>query len=115
MIAPRHFEKMADECGLTKPLVKRHILELADSIISGLDTLEINHPVPDRECLRPMSFGRFSGVITVIEVTGYHSFRHFSASEYLSTYLIKFSEQEFLRGLILEVLLQDRVGQLDPA
>lgn len=47
MIAQRHFEKMADECGLAKPLVKRRILELADSVISELDKLEINHPVSD--------------------------------------------------------------------
>lgn len=46
-IYPRHFEKMAEECGLAKPLVKRRIPELADAAISELDKIEIEHPVAD--------------------------------------------------------------------
>ena len=44
-IYPRYFEKMAEQCGLAKPLVKKRILELADSTIRGLDQIEIDHPV----------------------------------------------------------------------
>ena len=47
MITPRNFEKMAEECGLAKALVKKRVPELADMIIEGLDKVEINHPVAD--------------------------------------------------------------------
>lgn len=47
MIRPRSFEKMADECGLAKPLVKKRIIELADNIISALDKIETTHPVAE--------------------------------------------------------------------
>ena len=47
MVHPRSFEKMADECGLAKPLVKKRILELSKSVIAALDTIEINHPVAE--------------------------------------------------------------------
>lgn len=45
MIRPLSFEKMADECGLAKPLVKKRILELSESVIAALDAIEINHPI----------------------------------------------------------------------
>lgn len=44
-IYPRHFEKMAEECGLAKSLVRKLIPELADSIITGLTNIEIEHPI----------------------------------------------------------------------
>lgn len=47
MVRPRSFEKMADECGLAKPLVKKRILELSESVIAALDTIEINHPIAE--------------------------------------------------------------------
>lgn len=46
-IYPRHFEKMAEECGLAKPLVKKRVPELAAAVISALDTITIPHPVAD--------------------------------------------------------------------
>lgn len=47
MVRPRSFEKMADECGLAKPLVKKRILELSESVIAALDTIEANHPIAE--------------------------------------------------------------------
>lgn len=47
MVRPRSFEKMADECGLAKPLVKKRILELSESVISALDKIEIDHSVAE--------------------------------------------------------------------
>lgn len=46
-IHPRHFEKMAEECGLAKPLVKKRVPELAAAVIAALDTITIPHPVAD--------------------------------------------------------------------
>lgn len=43
MIRLRSFEKMSDECGLAKPLVKKRILELSDNVLSNLDKIEITH------------------------------------------------------------------------
>lgn len=46
-ICPRHFEKMAEECGLAKPLVRKRIPELAEMMIAALDKINIQHPVAD--------------------------------------------------------------------
>ncbi|MFN3825997.1 MAG: type II toxin-antitoxin system HipA family toxin [Micavibrio sp.] len=46
-IYPHHFEKMAEECGLAKPLVKKRVTELATAVIAALDTITIPHPVAD--------------------------------------------------------------------
>jgi serine/threonine-protein kinase HipA len=46
-IYPRHFEKMAEECGLAKPLVRKRIPELAETMITALDKINIQHPVAD--------------------------------------------------------------------
>lgn len=46
-ILPKNFEKMAEECGLAKPLVKRRIPELAEVAMTELDNIEIEHPVAD--------------------------------------------------------------------
>ena len=47
MISPRHFEKLAEEAGLAKPLVKSRVPELAEAIIFGLKKLEVQHPVAE--------------------------------------------------------------------
>lgn len=56
-IYPRHFEKMAEECGLAKPLVKKRIPELAETMIAALDKIDIQHPVADgvKELIRENS------------------------------------------------------------
>lgn len=46
-IYPHHFEKMAEECGLAKPLVKKRVPELAAAVIAALDNVTIPHPVAD--------------------------------------------------------------------
>lgn len=44
-IYPRHFEKFAEEAGLTKSMVVKHVSELAEIVITALDKVEIDHPV----------------------------------------------------------------------
>lgn len=40
-ILPRHFEKLAEEAGLAKPLVKRRVPELATKVAAALKTIEV--------------------------------------------------------------------------
>ena len=40
-IAPRNFEKLAEEAGLAKPLVRRRVVEVADGILTALPKLEV--------------------------------------------------------------------------
>jgi len=40
-VLPRHFEKMADEAGLGKPMVRRRVPELADIILSKLSGVTV--------------------------------------------------------------------------
>ncbi len=47
MIFPRHFEKLAEEAGLARPLVRSRVPELADHVIAGLDEIGIEHDVAD--------------------------------------------------------------------
>lgn len=47
MISSRHFEKLADEAGLAKPLVKDRVLELAEAAQGGLEKIEIGNPVAE--------------------------------------------------------------------
>ncbi len=42
---PRHFEKLAEEAGLAKPLVLRRVPELAHTTMEALARLETDHPV----------------------------------------------------------------------
>lgn len=42
---PEHFEKLAEETGLAKPMVVKRVLELAEMTKAGLDEIEIDHPV----------------------------------------------------------------------
>lgn len=46
-VIPRHFEKLAEETGLAKPLIKKRILALTQAVILGLDKIAISHPVVD--------------------------------------------------------------------
>lgn len=41
---PRHFEKLADEAGLAKPMVKQRAVEMTERITGVLDKVTINHP-----------------------------------------------------------------------
>lgn len=41
-IIPRHFEKLAEETGLAKPLVKRRVHELATAVLNALTTMDLN-------------------------------------------------------------------------
>lgn len=45
MVLPRHFEKLAAEAGLAKPLVRRRVPELAEAVMTGLEKAAIEHPV----------------------------------------------------------------------
>lgn len=44
-LQPRHFEKLAEEANLAKPIVVRRVPELARSILDSIDEIDISHPV----------------------------------------------------------------------
>lgn len=44
-IFPRHFEKLAEDARLAKPLVKRRVRELAASVLDSLKKVEVKHSV----------------------------------------------------------------------
>jgi hypothetical protein len=44
-VDPRQFEKLADEIGFTKPLVKRRVIDQAKKMLEQLDLVEVEHPV----------------------------------------------------------------------
>jgi serine/threonine-protein kinase HipA len=44
-IAPANFERLAEEAGLAKPMMKRRVLELAEAVVSKLPTATTDHPV----------------------------------------------------------------------
>jgi serine/threonine-protein kinase HipA len=44
-ISPGHFETLATEAGLAKPLVKQRVPDLATTVIRGLKMIEAKHPV----------------------------------------------------------------------
>jgi serine/threonine-protein kinase HipA len=46
-VMPRNFEKLAEEAGLAKPLVRRRVAELADAILATLPKLEVRSPVAE--------------------------------------------------------------------
>jgi serine/threonine-protein kinase HipA len=46
-ITPKNFEKLAEEAGLAKPLVRRRVPELADAILSTLPELDVQNPVAE--------------------------------------------------------------------
>lgn len=47
-VTPRDFEQLAEEAGLTKPLVRRRVQELADGILTALPEVRIGHPVGEK-------------------------------------------------------------------
>ncbi len=47
-VLPKDFDKLADEAGLGKPLVKRRVLELAEMVIEALPNLEIANPIAEK-------------------------------------------------------------------
>jgi serine/threonine-protein kinase HipA len=46
-VAPKDFERLAEEAGLGKPLVKQRIPELADTVLASLGKIEIANPVAE--------------------------------------------------------------------
>lgn len=43
-VAPNDFEKLAEDAGLGKPLVKRRVLELAEALLETLLAIDASHP-----------------------------------------------------------------------
>lgn len=46
-VTPEDFEKLAEEAGLAKPIVRRRVPELAEATIAALGKMEIAHPVAE--------------------------------------------------------------------
>ncbi len=46
-VTPGDFEKLAEEAGLAKPIVRRRVPELAEAAIAALGKMEIAHPVAE--------------------------------------------------------------------
>ena len=46
-VTPQNFEKLAEEAGLAKPLVRRRVPELADAILTAIPTLDATNPVAE--------------------------------------------------------------------
>jgi hypothetical protein len=46
-VLPGNFEKLAEEAGLAKPLVKSRVPELAELVIGNLEKVEIANPVAE--------------------------------------------------------------------
>ena len=44
-ITPKHFEKLAEEAGLSKPMVKRRVMELAQLILANKDNVPQPAPI----------------------------------------------------------------------
>jgi serine/threonine-protein kinase HipA len=44
-ILPKHFEQLAEEAGLAKPIVKRRVPELARAMVAKIPEMRIEHPV----------------------------------------------------------------------
>jgi serine/threonine-protein kinase HipA len=44
-IMPRHFERMADEAGLAKPIVRERALEMTQAVLNQLNKLKIDHKI----------------------------------------------------------------------
>jgi serine/threonine-protein kinase HipA len=43
-VLPLHFEQLAEEAGLAKPLVKRRVSEMAEAVLVKIPTVAIEHP-----------------------------------------------------------------------
>lgn len=44
-VAPRHFERFAEEAGLAKPLVRKRVMDLAQAVVRQLDKTGVSNPV----------------------------------------------------------------------
>lgn len=44
----RDFERLAEEAGLGRPLVRRRVPELADTVVASLANVEIAHPIAEK-------------------------------------------------------------------
>jgi serine/threonine-protein kinase HipA len=47
-VTPKHFEQLAEEAGLGKPLVRERVPELAEKVIAALPKVEIANPVAEK-------------------------------------------------------------------
>lgn len=47
-IYPHHFEKLAEEAGLGKALVKNRVPEMAELVLASLDKVELNRPIAEK-------------------------------------------------------------------
>lgn len=64
-IEPEHFERLAEDAGLAKPMVIKRVPEIAEKIITRLDKINIDHPVADQlseliDIRCKLMLGRFS-------------------------------------------------------
>ncbi len=50
-VTSRDFEELAGEAGLAKPMVRRRVPEIAETVIAALGKTEINHPVAESVAL----------------------------------------------------------------
>ncbi len=48
LVTIKDFEKMAVECGLSKPLIKKRVVEIAQKIIVALENRIVEHPIADK-------------------------------------------------------------------
>jgi hypothetical protein len=46
-VSPKDFEQLAEEAGLAKPLVRRRVPELAETVMATLDKFEVADPVAE--------------------------------------------------------------------
>jgi serine/threonine-protein kinase HipA len=46
-VSKTNFEQLAEDAGLAKPLVRRRVPELANSILSNLSSTGVEHPVTE--------------------------------------------------------------------
>ena len=44
-VTPKNFERMAEEAGLAKPMIKRRVVELAEACLSSLPSVTMDQPV----------------------------------------------------------------------
>ena len=79
-VLPKHFERLAEEAGLAKPMVKRRVTEMATLVLSKLSDIAIAHPVAtavaeliQNRCERTISCGvkwMVHGVPLYVAMTG---------------------------------------------
>jgi len=46
-VMPKNFEQLAEEAGLGKPLVRRRVPDLAETVIASLGKVEVSHPIAE--------------------------------------------------------------------